>query len=155
MVANRTEALKNPPTSTSSSAIAFDLHMPSQREEIAPTVESILEVADAAGLDRERRQDLAVAVAEALANAAVHGNGLRPATLVDVHVEVRPAEEVTVTVTDGGRGFDTASLADPTAVPNLLVPRGRGVFLMRRLVDEILFSPRGNSVKLTVRTRRS
>jgi anti-sigma regulatory factor (Ser/Thr protein kinase) len=129
--------------------------MPSRRDEIAPAVERILELAIPVGLDRERRQDLAVATAEALANAAVHGNHLERDKWVEVRVEVTKGAEVSVTVTDAGKGFDTVALADPTDVPNLLVPRGRGVFLMRRLVDELSFNPAGNSVRLTLRARRA
>jgi anti-sigma regulatory factor (Ser/Thr protein kinase) len=67
-------------------------------------------------------------------------------------VEVQPDEEVAVTVTDSGEGFDTTSIADPTDVPNLLMPRGRGVFLMKRLVDQVKFNQTGNSVRLSLRT---
>jgi serine/threonine-protein kinase RsbW len=155
MVVNRREDLTRPPPSPSPIPLITDLRMASRREEIAPAVEKILDLAEPAELDRERRQDLAVAVAEALANAAVHGNHLRPETLVEIRVEVLPHEQVAVTVTDKGGGFDTATLADPTAVPNLLVPRGRGVFLMQRLVDRVEFNPRGNSVRLTLLTQQT
>lgn len=128
--------------------------MPSRRSAIAPTVERILEAIEGAGLDSDRRADLAVATAEALSNAAVHGNRLRPGSQVLITVGVVPGEEATVEVKDSGPGFDYTSCADPTDPAHLLVPGGRGVFLMRRLVDRLEFSPPGNSVCLTVRSHR-
>jgi serine/threonine-protein kinase RsbW len=128
--------------------------MPSRRSAIAPTVERILGAIESAGLDSDRRADLALATAEALSNAAVHGNRLRPGSQVLITVGVIPGREATVEVKDSGAGFDYTSCADPTDPARLLIPGGRGVFLMRRLVDRLEFRAPGNDVCLTVRTRR-
>jgi anti-sigma regulatory factor (Ser/Thr protein kinase) len=124
--------------------------MPSRRSAIAPTVERILEAVDGAGLSADRRADLAVATAEALSNAAVHGNSLKPGSQVMITVGVEPGRQATVEVKDSGPGFDVSTVSDPTDPAHLLVPRGRGVFLMRRLVDHLEFLPPGNRVLLTV-----
>jgi serine/threonine-protein kinase RsbW len=58
-----------------------------------------------------------------------------------------------VEVTDSGPGFDVATLRDPTDPGHLLTPGGRGVFLMRRLVDGVEYNRQGNRVRLTVRRR--
>lgn len=128
--------------------------MPSRRDAVAPMVERILDAARDAALDEEQRDNLAVALAEALSNAAVHGNQLQPQVPVRVAVAVTPGHSVVVDVADAGRGFDLASVSDPTADDHLLVPGGRGVFLMRRLVDELEYNDAGNRVRLLVRTRR-
>lgn len=130
------------------------LRMPSRREAVAPTVERILEAVEAAGFDREQRQDLGVAVGEALSNAAVHGNGLQRRSQVLITIAVTPRKGACVEVKDSGSGFDPRSVHDPTDPARVLAPEGRGVFLMRRLVDEVEFSPPGNRVRLTMRTRR-
>ena len=124
--------------------------MAARRTAIAPTVERILEAVDGVGLSADRRADLAVATAEALSNAAVHGNALRPGSKVTITVGVEPGRQATVEVKDSGPGFDFTSVSDPTEPAHLLVPRGRGVFLMRRLVDQLEFLPPGNRVLLTV-----
>ncbi len=128
--------------------------MPSRRDAIAPTVDRILAAVKEAGLSHGRRLDLAVAVSEALSNAAVHGNGLRPDSHVEITVHVVPGREASVAVKDSGSGFDHAKLHDPTDDRNLLAPGGRGVFLMRRLVDQMEIEPPGNWVRLTIRKRR-
>ena len=127
--------------------------MPSLRAAIAPTVERILTAVEGAGLSADRRADLAVATAEALSNAAVHGNHLRPGSQVVIAVTVIPGRQATVEVKDAGPGFDPTATSDPTDAPNLLMPRGRGVFLMRRLVDRLEFLPPGNRVRLVVLAR--
>ena len=127
--------------------------MPSRRTAIAPTVERILRAARSAGLAPEQRMDLAVAIAEALSNAVVHGNRQRAGTHVAIRITVVPGRRATVDVRDSGAGFDHTSLRDPTDPSHLLTPGGRGVFLMRRLVDRLVVRPPGNHVTLTMRTR--
>jgi serine/threonine-protein kinase RsbW len=129
------------------------MRMPSRREAVAPTVERILEAAEPVGFRADQRADLAVALGEALSNAAVHGNRLHPGYLVSVSVEVTPRKQVVVEVRDKGPGFDTERLEDPTEPSRILVPGGRGVFLMRRLVDEVEYDAPGNRVRLTKRRR--
>ena len=113
-------------------------------------VERVLEAAVPAGLTQNQRENLAVAAAEALANAAVHGNRLRPDAAVRVEVRVRPNISAAIEVRDTGPGFDTAAVHDPTSPDRVLVPGGRGVYLMRRLVDELVYLPPGNAVRLTM-----
>jgi len=124
--------------------------MPSRREAVAPMVEQILETVKPARLDIEQRDNLAVALAEALSNAAVHGNKLRPRSKVEVGISVAPGAKATVTVKDAGPGFDVSKVPDPSAPENLLETHGRGVFLMRALVDAIDYNDKGNEVTLTV-----
>ena len=127
--------------------------MPSRRDAVAATVDRVLEAVAPAGLDEDRLTDLAVAVAEALSNAAVHGHALDARRSVRVAVSARPGCAV-VEVADSGRGFDADALSDPTQPGRELVPGGRGVFLMRRLVDEVDYNASGNIVRLTVRQPR-
>ena len=127
--------------------------MPSRRDAVAPTIDRILEAVAPAGLDGDRLTDLAVALAEALSNAAVHGHRLDPKRRVLVAVSISPGC-VVVEVSDSGRGFDAHGVSDPTVPERQLATGGRGIFLMRRLVDEVAFNPAGNCVRLTVRQGR-
>jgi serine/threonine-protein kinase RsbW len=58
---------------------------------------------------------------------------------------------VVIAVTDHGDGFDPAVLADPTSGENIFAGHGRGVFLMRHLVDEVEFNLGGRQVVLRKR----
>lgn len=103
--------------------------------------------------------NLRVSIAEALANAMLYGNRHDPRKYVRVHVIIDPAHTA-VTVTDEGGGFDPAAVPDPTRPENLNRSGGRGIFLIRQLMDEVYFSERGNTVRFILRrsappTRRS
>lgn len=90
-----------------------------------------------------------VGVSEALANAMIYGNGRDPAKQVRVEVDLAH-EQVTVVVHDQGNGFDPGSVPDPTLPENLEEPGGRGIFLIRELMDEVDFAGCGNCVRLVL-----
>jgi len=127
--------------------------MASRRDAVAPMVDRVLALAKDAALSAEQRDNLAVAVAEALSNAAVHGNRLHPVHTVRVMVLVTPRECVVVEVADLGPGFDATQVGDPTHPARVLMPGGRGIFLMRQLVDRVEYNEAGNRVRLTVERR--
>ena len=102
------------------------------------------------GFDDDRlRLNLRVGVTEALANAMLYGNGRDPAKRVRVEANVSP-DEVTVRVTDEGRGFDPQAVCDPTLPGNRSRPCGRGIFLIRSLMDHVEFNERGNSITMVL-----
>lgn len=90
-----------------------------------------------------------VSLVEALSNAMIYGNGEDPSKHVHVEVFLQQGT-VTARVTDEGSGFDPRGVADPTIPMNLWRDKGRGLFLMRELMDEVQFNARGNSVTLTL-----
>ena len=126
------------------------LQMASRREAVSATVDEILKAIEGIGLTEDQRANFAVAVTEALSNAAVHGNRLRADLQVQITVTVVPGNHVSVEVKDSGRGFDASAVADPTEPSRVLQPGGRGVFLMLRLVDRAEYNRSGNRVRLTM-----
>ena len=113
-------------------------------------IERVLAAVRDAGLSQEQQDNLAVAVAEALSNAALHGNKLAPRRVVRVTVEAPAGGGAVVEVTDSGVGFDSSKLSDPTDPARVLMPSGRGVFLMKRLVDHLEYNAAGNAVRMTM-----
>lgn len=100
------------------------------------------------------RLNFRVGLTEALANAMLYGNGCDPSKRVRVEVTLGP-DHIRARVTDQGVGFDPASVPDPTAPANLTKPGGRGLFLMRKLLDEVSFNERGNQVTLVLRLEQA
>jgi serine/threonine-protein kinase RsbW len=90
-----------------------------------------------------------VGVAEALANAMIYGNGSDPSKRVRVEVELDP-ERINVRVVDQGKGFVPGSVPDPTLPEHLEATGGRGLFLIRSLMDEVDFNECGNCIRLTL-----
>jgi serine/threonine-protein kinase RsbW len=91
-----------------------------------------------------------VGLTEALSNAMLYGNASDPEKRVRVEVTIR-VEEVAVRVTDQGVGFDPTTVPDPTLPDNISKSGGRGIFLMKSLMDEVRFNEQGNSVTLVLR----
>lgn len=91
-----------------------------------------------------------VGLTEALSNAMLYGNDSDPQKRVRVEVTVR-VEEIAVRITDQGVGFDPTTIPDPTLPDNISKSGGRGIFLMRSLMDEVKFNDQGNSVTLVLR----
>lgn len=94
--------------------------------------------------------NLRVSIAEALANAMLYGNRHDPGKYVRVYVTIDDLH-ASVTVADEGGGFDPETVPDPTRPENLHRTGGRGIFLMRQLMDEVEFSARGNAVRFVLR----
>lgn len=99
---------------------------------------------------RTIRFNVRVALAEALANAILYGNRQDPVKQVAVRVAFGP-ERVDAEVTDEGDGFDPAAVPDPTLPERIQSEDGRGLFLIRRLMDEVRFNEKGNSIWMSVR----
>ena len=88
-----------------------------------------------------------LALEEGLNNAIKHGNAYDPAKTVQVTFAVTP-QQVDISITDEGQGFDPARVPDPTCDENLEKPCGRGIMLMRAYMDEVHYNPCGNQVRM-------
>ena len=127
------------------------LELPNDIRSIEHTVEYVTRHCSTCS-DYARRFDLnfRVGLTEALSNAMLYGNGSDPQKRVRVEVDIK-VEEVAVRVTDQGSGFDPTTVPDPTHPDNISKTGGRGIFLMRALMDEVRFNDRGNSVTMVLR----
>ncbi|HWC18055.1 MAG TPA: ATP-binding protein, partial [Terriglobales bacterium] len=123
----------------------------SQIEAISPFLDqlmrSIKKFRDADGTE----VDIEIAVREAITNAVVHGNHEDPNKRVFVTSRCSEEGEVSITIRDEGPGFDTSRLPDPTAPENVLSNHGRGIYLMRTLMDEVTFEQNGTLLKMSKR----
>jgi serine/threonine-protein kinase RsbW len=118
--------------------VAFDRLIPSDVREIEPIVEQVTRECRVLALSaRQCALNVPVALTEALSNAILRGNrGIR-----DKHVRVRAVvsdSALVLEVADEGAGFDLdACTVDPTRPGNLEREDGRGLFLMRSLMDRV------------------
>jgi anti-sigma regulatory factor (Ser/Thr protein kinase) len=147
--------------------------LPNDQERIAPVVEFLsAEAIRVAACDAVEQMRISLALEEALANALYHGNLEIDSNDADTeqmcrhdvatwrrcqqpycnrHIQVLATiarRAAVFVVRDEGRGFDPKGLPDPTDDANLERSSGRGVFLMRSLMDRVIFNEIGNEVTM-------
>ena len=110
-------------------------------------------IAEEMGFAPDERDDIAISVTEAVNNAIVHGNGQDPTKRVFIEF-VKERNELRVSVCDEGGGFNPECIDDPTKPENLMKPFGRGVLIIRSLMDEVDFQCLGEGMKVTLVKRR-
>jgi len=87
--------------------------------------------------------DIRLCLEEALINAIKYGN--RFDKKLEVLIDFKYADnKISISVEDKGNGFDYNKIPDPTKEENLLKGNGRGIFLIRHLMDEVRFNKKGN-----------
>ena len=131
--------------------------MPRRRSfNLSSTMDSVCEVeaaadkmAEEAGLSEDERFHVTMAVREAVVNAVLHGNEYDPSRHIEVGLE-NTGKDLVFTIADEGRGFNPDSVPDPLAEENLLRGTGRGIFLIRSLMDEVHFRQLNPGTELTL-----
>jgi serine/threonine-protein kinase RsbW len=101
---------------------------------------------------RKTRFRLQVVLSEALSNAIVRGNGEDRDKWVHVRAEL-DRDTIRLYVTDEGPGFDPTAVPEPLRPEQLDEANGRGLYLIRKLVDAVEFNERGNSICMILRRR--
>lgn len=87
-------------------------------------------------LDEIQTHKLMVSLTEAVNNAIIHGNKSDTMKKVTVVCEFQ-REQLVITITDQGKGFKLHKVKNPLKEENLLRTSGRGIFLMRTLMDKV------------------
>lgn len=96
----------------------------------------------------QRQGDIMISTTEAVNNAMIHGNSMKPEKKVVIRTRCHK-DSLEVIVRDEGPGFDYTNVPDPTAPENICKCGGRGVFLMKELSDDISFKDNGSTVKMS------
>lgn len=128
--------------------LRFRAVLPSTRASINVAVESVMELARDAGCVAEDAADLEIALREALANAVIHGNKAEPRKRVLLRCYGDPEAGILIAIRDEGNGFDPHAVPDPTDAERLELPHGRGILLMRKLMDHAEHRKGGREVVL-------
>src|SRR5580693_902826 len=132
------------------SHIALEWSLPSEVTAISPFVDKLMPLLTNCGCVPEGVSDVEIALREALANAIIHGNHEDQRKHVHITCRCEP-DEVSIAVKDEGKGFDTNDLPDLTAPENIGSVHGRGIHVMKALMDEVRFEEGG----VVVRMRKS
>ena len=125
----------------------IEIHIPSTLGYEKVAMESVASVAKMLAFTDEKIEDLKTAVSEACINSIEHGNKFNEDTVILVTLKI-DHESLKVSIADQGNGF-----IEPTPIPNIDNQvnngdkRGWGIFLIKKLVDEVEFEkiPSGGS----------
>jgi serine/threonine-protein kinase RsbW len=121
--------------------------LPSEVAAISPFVDKLMRLISKCRCADEGESDVEIALREALANAIIHGNHENPGKHVHVRCRCEPSE-ISIAVKDEGGGFDLDTIADPTTPENHGSIHGRGIYLMKALMDEVRFEDGGVVVRM-------
>jgi serine/threonine-protein kinase RsbW len=86
--------------------------------------------------DEETREQVNLAVIEAGTNAIKHGNKNDPNKSAQFRFLIAE-DKLTIFVKDCGTGFNPENVGNPLSPENFMKPSGRGIFLMKALMDEV------------------
>lgn len=129
--------------------MTLELTIPSKPELTAEVDRRIEDLTARIGYDQGMRGDIMIAVNEAVKNAILHGNGCDESKQVIITCNCT-STVFRIHICDCGGGFDPESLPDPRNPANLLKENGRGILMIKSLMDEVEFdvSEKGTSVTL-------
>lgn len=131
----------------------MDANIPSRTDHINGVIHYMTQhLKDIELCESSQLSNLVIALYEAIVNAMRHGNGNDSAKKVRVRAEIG-FNEARFIIADEGEGFVMDDIANPTDPKNLYKSSGRGIYLMKHFMDEVLFNDQGNEVTLVKRRK--
>ena len=110
--------------------------IPSDQEHLVAVDEFLEGTLRGFAVDESLIADIAISVTEIVNNAIIHGNKKDPAKEVSLRIQ-NDSGKLQFTITDEGAGFDPKDIPDPLKEENLMREVGRGVFIVKSLMDNI------------------
>lgn len=134
------------PRAGSSARMRFSIA--STHEGILDAVRRVMKAAADLRCRPSQKADLEIALREALANAVFHGNHGDPRKKVFLSCSLSHERGMLLSVRDQGTGFDPDEIPDPRRHDRLFLHHGRGLLLMRSLMDRVEHRNGGREVVL-------
>jgi serine/threonine-protein kinase RsbW len=128
--------------------------IPSEIKAVSPLLDRLMRLIEGSHCVYGEEPSVELALAEALNNAVVHGNHKVRQKLVHVLCRCEWGNGISVVVKDQGQGFDPNAVPDPTAPENIGVDHGRGIWLMKTMMDEVSFECGGTEVRMRKAPKR-
>ncbi len=91
--------------------------------------------------------DIRLCIEEALTNSVKHGNKMDATK--NIFLKINSTDELlSIEIKDEGSGFDHKCIPLPTEKENIEKLSGRGIFLIRNIMDVIEFLDNGSTIKM-------
>jgi serine/threonine-protein kinase RsbW len=144
-----------PSTRRGGSLLEIDAWIPSELKAISPLVDRLMRLIEGSHCITGEEHAVELALREALSNAVVHGNRQDARKLVHVRCRCRVGNGISLIVSDQGQKFDAQTVPDSVAAENLEAEGGRGIQLMKEVMDEVSIQLRGTEVHMCKRLARN
>ena len=126
----------------------FNLSMPADLDSIGAVTDAISANLDRLNVPEQKRLEIGLAVQEALVNAVVHGCQGDRTKRVNCRMEGDSSGRIVIIVSDPGPGFNPETLPDPKRPEGVYHDHGRGVYLIRQLMDDVQFERGGREIRM-------
>ena len=100
-------------------------------------------------LPEESFNKVLLCISEAVINSIEHGNRNTREKKVSVVVDCQESGLI-VEVMDEGEGFDYDMIPDPTKDENIRKERGRGIYIIRTVSNNLIFKDKGKCVEFKI-----
>jgi serine/threonine-protein kinase RsbW len=91
------------------------------------------------GVRETLSNQVAVALTEGLVNAIKHAKSVEPDK--DIHIRINVSNKILVVrIYDNGVGFDLDTIPPPCFTSNGIEDKGRGIFILRSLMDTVKYT---------------
>ncbi len=136
-----------------SSILEIDSWMPSNIQAISPLVDRLMRLIEGSHCVSGDEFGIELALREALGNAVVHGNQEDPEKKVHLRCRCGPGEEISIVVTDQGKGFDLGKVVGDGFTSDSAAAHEHGIQLMKAYMDDVHFERGGSEVHMRKRSR--
>jgi serine/threonine-protein kinase RsbW len=133
----------------SGSLLEIDAWIPSEMKAISPLVDRLMRLIEGSHCVSGHEHNVHLALQEAVTNAVVHGNRMDAHKLVQIRCRCELGNGVSIIVRDQGQGFDPNAVPDSLAAENLQAEHGRGIHLMKLVMDTVSFERGGTEVRMS------
>ncbi len=129
--------------------VCLDETVPGSIDAISPVVQRVTDLLIERGVVRGHEMEIALALQEALANAIRYGAKSDSGKSVHVRLFCGERKGMKLVVSDPGPGFDPASVPSPVTADGLLSDHGRGLHMIKALLDEVWWEKNGTEIHMT------
>ena len=144
---------QSPANRSRSPVLEIDSWIRSEVREISPLVDRLMWLIEGSQCAPGEEFDIELALREALENAVVHGNRENPERKVRIRIRCQSGNEISIVVTDQGKGFDFETILRNGITSDPDSEHGRGLQLMKAHMDDVHFDRSGSEVHLRKRAR--
>jgi serine/threonine-protein kinase RsbW len=128
--------------------VCLEETIPGSVDAISPVVQRVTDLLVERGVVRGHEMEIALALQEALANAVRYGAKNDPAKTVYITLFCGERKGMKIVVRDSGPGFDPATIPSPVTADGLLSDHGRGLHMIKALLDEVKWENNGTEIHM-------